>query len=227
MRAGEPSAAEHVFERMKRLHATRTTSAPGHVFFNRNWRDRRILGMRFRDESRRLKKEGQDEELKRLQDFAPIGPDSRTYGILIRHHAAAAGNIDRVNELLQEMQWNSVPLDGTIFIVIFHGFNSFGGVRYTSWTVSRLEKIWQQYLKSLSQSLERNWLSSLAVIAALKAFGRCATPERTLKAWEEIRELWHPNEQELESALTVLRKLMPNQLETISKPGFFDGRRPL
>ncbi|KAL1797288.1 hypothetical protein ACET3X_003894 [Alternaria dauci] len=227
MRAGEPSAAEHVFERMKRLHALRTTSAPGHTFFTRNWRDRRLLGMRFRDETRRLKKEGKSDELKQLQDFAPIGPDSRTYGILIRHHAAVAGNIDRVNELLQEMKWNSIPLDGTIFIVIFHGFNSFGGVRYTSWTAFRLEKIWNQYLKALGQNLERTWLSSLAVIAALRAFGRCATPERTLKAWEEIRAIWQPSEQELEAALTALRKLLPSQLETTPKPGFFDGKRPL
>jgi pentatricopeptide repeat protein len=225
MRAGEPSAAEHVFERMKRLHAERTPTAPGHMFFNRNWRDRRVLGMRFRDESRRLKSEGNDEELKQLQGFAPISPDSRTYGILIRHHAAVAGNIDRVSELLEEMKWNTVQLDGTIFIVIFHGFNSFGGVRYTSWTASRLERIWHQYLKALNKDLERTWLSSLAVIAALRAFGRCATPERILKAWEEIRELWQPNEQELEAALMVLRKLVPSQLDT-PRPGFFDGRRP-
>ncbi|KAB2108933.1 hypothetical protein AG0111_0g3461 [Alternaria gaisen] len=226
MRAGEPSAAEQVFERMKRLHAMRTTTAPGHVFFNRKWRHGRLLGLRFRDETRRLKRESKDEELKQLQDFAPIGPDSRTYGILIRHHAAVAGNIDRVNELLQEMKWNSVPLDGTIFIVVFQGFNSFGGVRYTSWTAFRLEKIWHQYLQSLSQNLERTWLSSLAVIAALKAFGRCTTPERTLKAWEEIRALWQPDEQELEAVMMVLRKLVPSQLETTSSPGFFDGKRP-
>jgi pentatricopeptide repeat protein len=229
MRAGEPSAAEHVFERMKRLNAQRSATARGHVFFNRNWRDRRLLGLRFRDESRRLKKEGNDEELKQLQDLAPIGPNSRTYGILIRHHAAVAGNIDRVNELLQEMKYNTVPLDGTIFIVIFHGFNSFGGVRYSSWTASRLEKIWTQYLQALNTDLQRTWLSSLAVIAALRAFGRCATPERILKAWEEIREVWQPNEQDLEAALVVLRKLVPSQLGSLNdvpRPGFFDGRRP-
>lgn len=41
IRAGEPSAAEHVFERMKRLHAAKAAPAPGHKFFNRTWRDRR------------------------------------------------------------------------------------------------------------------------------------------------------------------------------------------
>jgi pentatricopeptide repeat protein len=226
-RAGEPSAAEHVFERMKRLHALRTSPAPGHTFFNRNWRDRRLLGMHFRDETRRLSREGNEEELKQLQDFAPIAPDSRTYGVLIRHHAGVAGNIDRVYELLQEMKWNSVPLDGTIFIVIFHGFNTFGGVRYSSWTASKLEKIWQRYLRALNEDLERTWISSLSVVAALRAFAKCTAPERTLKAWEEIRNLWHhADEQELETVLLALRKLVPSQLEA-QRPGFFDGRRPL
>ncbi|XP_014558652.1 hypothetical protein COCVIDRAFT_24893 [Bipolaris victoriae FI3] len=227
LRAGEPAAAEHVFERMKRLHALRASPAPGHTFFNRNWRDRRLLGMHFRDETRRLSHEKNEEELKKLQDFAPIAPDSRTYGVLIRHHAGVAGNIDRVHELLQEMNWNSVPLEGTIFIVIFHGFNTFGGVRYSSWTASKLEKIWQRYLRALTEDLERTWVSSLSVIAALRAFAKCTAPERTLKAWEEIRNLWHhADEQELETVLRALRKLVPSQLET-QRPGFFDGKRPL
>ncbi|RAR04546.1 pentatricopeptide repeat protein [Stemphylium lycopersici] len=225
LRAGEPSAAEHVFERMKRLHALRHSSAPGHKFFNRNWRHRRLLGMRLRDESRRLNREGDEEELKQLQDFAPIAPDSRTYGILVRHHAGVAGNIDRVNEILQEMKWNSIPYDGTIFIVIFHGFSAFGGVRYSSWTASRLEKIWQSYLKALNQDLERTWISSLSVVAALRAFARCTPPERTVKAWEEIRSRWHPDEQELETVLLVLRKLVPSLLEA-QGTGFFDSKIP-
>ncbi|EOA92145.1 uncharacterized protein SETTUDRAFT_162630 [Exserohilum turcica Et28A] len=224
-RAGEPAAAEHVFERMKRLHALRASPAPGHRFFNRNWRDRRLLGMHFRDESWRLSKEGKEDELKRLQDFAPIAPDSRTYGVLIRHHAGIAGNIDRVHELLKEMKWNSVPLDGTIFIVMFHGFNAFGGVRYSSWTASKLERIWQRYLRALNEDLERTWISSLSVIAALRAFARCTSPERTVKAWEEIRNMWTADEQELETVLLVLRKLVPSQLEA-RRPGFFDSRRP-
>ncbi|KAF1934759.1 hypothetical protein EJ02DRAFT_460932 [Clathrospora elynae] len=225
LRAGEPSAAEHVFERMKRLHAAKQAPAPGHKFFNTKWRDRRLLALHFKHEAWRLKKEEKDEGLKQLQDFAPIAPDSRTYGILIRHHAEVAGNIDRVNELLQEMKYNSVPLEGTIFIVIFHGFNSFGGVRYTSWTPSKLEKIWQQYLKASNGHLERTWLSSLAVVAALRAWSRCSDTERTLKAWDEIRKLWEPNEEELENVLRVLRKLVPS--DAGQKQGFFDGRRPL
>ncbi|KAJ4365120.1 hypothetical protein N0V83_008738 [Neocucurbitaria cava] len=213
IRAGEPSAAEHVFERMKRLHAQKAAPAPGHTFFKRTWRDKRLLSLHLAHEARRLNNMEDDEELKRLQDFAPIAPDSRTYGLLIRHQASTAGNIDRVNELLQEMRYNSVPLEGTIFIVIFHGFNSFGGVRYTSWTPDKLEKIWTQYLKALNGKLERTWLSSMAVIAALKAFSRCTDAERTVKAWEEIRKLWQPTEEELENVMRALRKLLPSQAQ--------------
>ena len=217
IRAGEPSAAEHVFERMKRLHAQKAAPAPGHTFFNRNWRDKRLLALHLTHEARRLSDMGHHEELKKLQDFAPIAPDSRTYALLVRHQASTEGNIDRVNELLREMRYNSVPLEGTIFIVIFHGFNSFGGVRYTSWTPDKLEKIWTQYLKALNGQIERTWLSSMSVIAVLKAFSRCTDAERTLKAWEEIRMLWQPNEEELENVMRALRKLVPSQAH-----GFFD-----
>ncbi|CAO2658582.1 Nn.00g063050.m01.CDS01 [Neocucurbitaria sp. VM-36] len=217
IRAGEPSAAEHVFERMKRLHAQKAAPAPGHTFFNRNWRHKRLLALHLTHEARRLSDMKDHEELKKLQDFAPIAPDSRTYALLVRHHATTEGNIDRVNELLREMRYNSVLLEGTIFIVIFHGFNSFGGVRYTSWTPDKLEKIWTQYLKALNEQIERTWLSSMSVIAALKAFSRCTDAERTLKAWEEIRMLWQPNEEELENVMRALRKLVPSHAH-----GFFD-----
>jgi pentatricopeptide repeat protein len=221
IRAGEPSAAEHVFERMKRLHATRSVPAPGHKFFNRTWRDRRSVGLHLTHEARRYKWIGDENALKELQDYAPVAPNSRTYALLIRHEAATAGNIDRVHELMQEMRYNSVPLEGTIFIVIFHGFKNFGGVRYSSWTRDKLERIWTQYLKALQEGLERTWISVVAVIAALKAFAKCTDPDRTFQAWEEIRKVWQPNEEELENIMRILRKLVPQQGE-----GFFDTQRP-
>lgn len=230
IRAGEPSAAEHVFERMKRLHATRITPAPGHRFFRRTWRDRRLLGLHLTYEARALKDMGEDERVKQLQDYAPIAPDTQTYAILLRYHSSTAGNIDRVDELLSEMRYNSIPLNGTVFIVIFHGFNTFGGLRYSSWTRDKLEKIFKQYIKALQAHLEGTWLSSLAVIAALRAFTQVADRERTLEVWEELRVMWKPSEEELEKALSVLRKLAPRDQERggeldirgKTKRGFFD-----
>ncbi|KAF2833916.1 hypothetical protein CC86DRAFT_16630 [Ophiobolus disseminans] len=220
VRAGEPTAAEHVFERMKRLHASRRVAAPGHKFFTRTWRDRRLVGLHLTHEARRFHRINDEEALKSLQDYAPIAPDARTYGLLIRHQSGTAGNIDRVYELLREMRDRSIPFEGTIFIAIFHGFKDFGGVRYSSWTRDKLEKIWTQYIKALQEGLERTWISVLSVVAALKAFAKCTDPDRTLRAWEEIRKLWQPNEEELEDVMRILRKLTQQQ------DGFFDPRRP-
>lgn len=211
IRAGEPVAAEHVFERMKRLHAQKRLPAPGHRFFNRHWRDKRALGLHLTYEGRRLQKLDEKEQLAQLQEYAPIAPDSRTYSLIMRYQARQVGDADRVFELLEEMRYNKVPLDGTIFIVIFHGFSTHGGTRYTSWTAYRLEKIWTKYLISLRDGLERTWLSKMAVISALKAFKQCTDATRTLQAWEELRKLWHPSERELESVLHFLRWLMPSE----------------
>ncbi len=219
IRAGEPVAAEHVFERMKRLNAQKTSFLRGPLYFNRTWRQRRLLGLHFTYEAQRLIKMGDKEQLKELQDSAPVAPNSRTYALLIRHQASTVGNIDRVTELLKEMRYNSVPVEGTIFIVIFQGFNAFGGRRYTSWTAAKLEKLWAQYLKAIRQELERTFISSMAIIAALKAFRTCTNPVRTLQAWEEVRKLWHPDEAELETVMKTLRNLVSASKQD---QGFFD-----
>lgn len=214
LRAGEPAAAEHVFERMKKLHAAKDLPAPGHRFFMNNWRDRRAVGLHLTHEARRLRREQKNEELKELQEYAPIAPNSRTYSLLIRHHSNVTGDIDRINELLQEMKYHSVTVEGTTFIVMFQGFSSFGGVRYSSWTPDKLENVWTRFLLALANKTDRTWLSTLPVIAAVKAFKRCIGPERALQAWEEIRPSWQPNEQEVESVMQELRRIDV-------KPGFF------
>ncbi|ORY05551.1 hypothetical protein BCR34DRAFT_44113 [Clohesyomyces aquaticus] len=203
-RAGEPAAAEHVFERMKRLHATKRNPRPP----PRTWRESRKLGLELTYSPKRRKPTSTYTPITEIetaseeaQDSAPIAPDTRTYGLLIRFHASVAGNIDRVTELLDEMRLNSIPLDGTIYIVILYGFSSFGGVRYTSWTRDRLESIWRQYLKAASAGQNRTWISSMAAVVALKAFRKCTDGERTERAWREVRESWNPrpSEEEVET----------------------------
>ncbi|KAJ4357725.1 uncharacterized protein N0V89_002301 [Didymosphaeria variabile] len=228
IRAGEPSAAEHVFERMKRLAATGRAAgstspftAPGGPTItktDRSWRGRRKLGLDLTYEGRRLAWDCDRDGLKRLQEWAPISPNSRTYSLLIRYQATVTGNIDRVNELLREMGYNGVPLEGSIFVVIFHGFSRFGGVRYSSWTRSKLEQTWTEYLQAVKDGLDRTWISQTSVVAALKAFKKCADAQRTMDAWWEVRALWQPSGEEEDSVLKTLRHLVPQR-------GFFDGKR--
>jgi pentatricopeptide repeat protein len=205
IRAGEPAAAEHVFERMKRLHASKTSPrlSPG------NWRERRLFGLHLTYEAQKIAAAGTSDKLKELQDEAPITPDTRTYGLIIRHHASTAGDIDRVQQLLKEMEYNKIPIDGTIFIVILYGFNSYGGIRYSSWTRDKLETIWAQYLQAVQDGMQRTWFSSMAVIAALKAFKKCTNDERVLQAWEQARRAWNPSPEETDQVLQALRRLVP------------------
>lgn len=116
-----------------------------------------------------------------------------------------------MQDLLREMQYNHIPIDGTIFIVILYGFSSFGGVRYTSWTRDKLENFWSQYIRSVEEEVQRTWFSAMSVIVALKAFNKCTDAERTLQAWQEVRQIWHPNEEETQQVLRALRKLIPQQ----------------
>lgn len=216
-RAGEPSAAEHVFERMKRLAATGSTStAPfvssGGLTFTKNersWRRRRQLGLHLTHEGRRLKDSNDTDSLKQLQEWAPIAPNSRTYSLLIRHHAISIGNLDRVNDFLREMGYNGVLLEGSIFFVIFHGFAAYGGVRYTSWTRTHLEQTWEEFKEALGNELERTWIDTTSAIAVLKAYKKCTDAERTMAIWEELKELWVPGAKEEEAVTRVLRDLIP------------------
>jgi pentatricopeptide repeat protein len=214
IRAGEPAAAEHVFERMKRLHASKAPEHQNNA--PKNWRERRKLGLHLTYKSLEFPEPVNKEKRTELQEFAPIAPDSRTYSLIIRHFAATVGNIDRVTELLEEMRYNELPIDGSTFIVILYGFNSFGGVRYSPWTRDKLEQIWAQFLKSVKAGAQRTWLSSMSVIVALKAFKKCTDAERTLRAWEEVTQVWEPHPREKEAVIRVLRGLLPEH-------GFFDS----
>lgn len=211
LRAGEPAAAEHVFQRMKRLHDERRDAPAPHRLGQQTWRERRNMGMRFTRGRRHVTgHESSHGGQGTLQERAPIAPDTRTYGLLIRYHAVTAGDINRVDELLDAMQDNAIPLDGTVFSVIFQGFASFGGVRYTSWTGPRLEILWSHFIEALHNGLDRLWLSDTIVIAILKAFATCTDATRTLEVWEMVKTLWQPTEPELEHVMRILRKLMPN-----------------
>ncbi|KAF9738551.1 hypothetical protein PMIN03_003527 [Paraphaeosphaeria minitans] len=226
IRAGEPSAAEHVFERIKRLAAAASNGSPSYTIpggptiikADRSWRGHRKLGLQLTYNGRNLAREQDPQGSKDLQDWAPIAPNSHTYSLLIRHEATSTGNIDRVNELLREMGYNGVPLEGSIFVVVFHGFAQFGGVRYSSWTRAKLEQTWTEYLQAIDDRLDRTWISTTSVIAALKAFRKCADVERTLEVWKEIKEIWLPSAEEKENVHTVLKKLVRSK-------GFFDGRK--
>ena len=203
IRAGEPSAAEQVYERMKRMLAKHT----GHSIPSLNWKERRDLGRLLERVAQQFK--NQPSKLQQVRDEQFLAPDLHTYAIFVEHHATKTGELRRIATLLTEMQHLGIPMHGRIFLKLFKGFAYNGGLRYTSWTKTRLESVWNSLLEILDQETEvevriMKWM----VIWSVRAFERCAGRERTLEIWEELRRRWKPGKGEGEEVMGMLRDIL-------------------
>ena len=176
LRAGEPRAADHVFERMKRLHRRRQTSlhAMAAIRAPTSWRETRKLGLRLAYDAHRFRASADafaHGDLRALQDRAPIAPDARTYALLVRHHAIVDGNIDRVDELLADLAavaarelhsgdarsgraLAAAARSGSMALLLLQGFARFGGAVYSSWRLDRLERVWADFLRQVDAEAE-------------------------------------------------------------------------
>lgn len=201
IRAGEPAAAEQVYERMKRMLAKHT----GEKLPSLNWRETRDLG-RMLDRAARLFKD-QPVRLQQLRDEQFLAPNLHTYAIFVEHYASEIGELRRVAALLNEMQDLGVPMHGRIFLKVFKGFAKHGGIRYTSWTKARLESVWNSMLEVLDQDTDVKIMKWM-VIWTVRAFERCAGRERTLEIWAELRKRWKPGGNDEEAVLSVLRNIL-------------------
>ena len=202
IRAGEPAAAEQVYERMKRMHTKQT----GHGIPLGNWRETRDLGRLLNRAARHFKNDSG--KLRQLQEEQSIAPDTRTYLHLVEYHASQSGEIRRIAVLLSEMQHLGLPVHGRIFTKLFKGFAFHGGVRYTSWTRSRLESVWESMLEASDQGPDNVSVPKWMVIWAVRAFERCAGRQRTLEIWSELRRRWEPGDGDMNFVMSMLRTIL-------------------
>ncbi|KAI9674370.1 MAG: hypothetical protein M1829_003772 [Trizodia sp. TS-e1964] len=188
IRAGEPTAARHVFERMKQLSFSRKgLNPPPH-----QWREMRELGRTLHDAMKtRLSNPEFYQKAKRETSMAP---DLRTFRILISHHTQQTGDIEQVIGLLGEMGQFEIPIHGSLFLTILKGFAMHGGQRYGSWTRDRLEGVWKAILQGLDEGVEDLYLGRWIAIYAIRAYGKCCGTNRTLEIWHEIQGRWQPKD---------------------------------
>ncbi|KAL9613960.1 MAG: hypothetical protein Q9167_001509 [Letrouitia subvulpina] len=184
IRAGEVSAAEQSFERMKRFMYNKTgVRIPLH-----DWRDVKDFGRMLNRAADRFRHD--PVQLRRMQRDQLLAPDLTTYSIFLQYHVSQSGELRRVAELLGEMAYLNVPIQGGVFRKLFEGFARHGGVRYTTWTSSRLESVYRALLAALDEGLGdvdvRKWM----VLWAVRAFGRCSSQKRTLEVWKELGSRW-------------------------------------
>lgn len=202
IRAGELPAADQVYERMKRMHAKKTgTELP-----SRDWKGSRELGRVLNRAAERYRR---DPEIRqRLQDEQSLAPNLHTFSIFVDHHVTRTGELQRVATLLDEMQHFNVALHGRIFVKLFKGFATHGGIRYSSWTRARLESVWESLQHVLDAEIEDIRIGKWMSIWALRAFTKCCGRERMLQIWEELKSRWRPNANESAIISGVLHKLL-------------------
>ncbi|EME44549.1 hypothetical protein DOTSEDRAFT_72118 [Dothistroma septosporum NZE10] len=154
VRSGEASAAENVYLRMKKLHEDKLGT-----LLPESWRTRKELGQVLNKTGWQLRKEQNnheasffgaafsgDEKREQIQQATPIAPDSATYRILIKYHAHESGNIDKIRELLAEMQGRSLHVHGSVYVHLLRGFHSHGGWAFSKWSVGSLEELWKEIM---------------------------------------------------------------------------------
>ncbi|KAI9751687.1 MAG: hypothetical protein M4579_005952 [Chaenotheca gracillima] len=183
-RAGEGQAAENVYERMKRLKASRGGTIPPPV----EWRARRNLGKQLQLVSWSARSNGRRPD--KTQRTTAMSPDIRTYRALVFHHTYRTGDLHRITELLHDMQFYYIPLDGSIYQLLMQGFANHGGVRYSIWKSSFLEDTWAALKLAVDRKPSRIYMGKHLVIWCLRAFSKCSGKARTVEVWEEIKVKW-------------------------------------
>lgn len=200
-RAYEPQAAEQVYERMKMLHKHRS----GAELPPRDYKKRREVTktlMRMTEHAKRT-----PAMLKRFQNQSIIAPDVQTYRILIQYLAVHAGELNKTVMLLDDMRWFEVPLNGSIFFALFKGFALHGGIRYSHWTQDRLESVWRAYMQAIERQDEDLYIGKWMVTWVLKAYAKCSGRARTIEIWDEIKERWKAQDEELDFINNLLQSL--------------------
>ncbi|RDW57081.1 pentatricopeptide repeat protein [Aspergillus mulundensis] len=98
-----------------------------------------------------------------LQEALPTGPDTRTFHILLAHHAHKSGDLNAFESVLMDMEKTfAVPPRGLIFLLLFEGFARHGR-RNRGWTVAKLRMVWRAYLRDLYESKIRTQHQSFAL----------------------------------------------------------------
>jgi pentatricopeptide repeat protein len=221
LRAGEPQAAELVYERMKCMHLS-MPSAPRLSYYH--WRHSRELG-RILDRAACDLRSG-SEQHRKLQDEQLLCPNLRTYAIFIEYHVTQTGELRRIVALLEEMQALGVPMHGRIFVKIFKGFAKHGRVRYTSWTGPRLEKVWaslRAVLECQSDDRDDMYLGKWMVVWAMRAFDQCCGRGRAMDIWAELSSRWKLGRDEEIAVFTLLNGILRDRQDVrTQKPGCCD-----
>ena len=165
--AGEPTAAEQIYARMKDLQKRfqmRKRPDGSETLYMRYPHDegQNVIDQELASNSlgrviltsSNLKKKLPEHYLE-LQSNMPLTPNEITFRIMFAYHANHSGDLDRLTVLLNEMsQKFKLLFSTTTFQVLFKGFALHGrmGVDYASWNLERLDKVWKACRQAIREA---------------------------------------------------------------------------
>jgi pentatricopeptide repeat protein len=169
MNAGEPEAADQVYQRMQDLQKRLRTGqrpdgsdtlyirypGPGDYMFGREMASQQ-LGHVLKH-APRLKKHLPGHHAD-LQDLMPLRPDHMTFRAMISYHANVSANLDRITVLMKEMtDVYKIPVRNAIYVLLFKGFALHGVAdsRDGPWNYNRLEAVWGACRSAVKEARER------------------------------------------------------------------------
>lgn len=195
VRAGEPDAAEHLFERIKRLtlEAQRASNStelgdPKSRGTVSNLTSQYQYRAKLNRRDLRLGKSLTDKDVspRSIADANPyyLSPDVATFNILLQHHCTTTGDFARVTLLLEEMERFKIPDSIAMFKSLFTGFTIHGHDN-SSWNLERLQYIFE----TLLQTSDVRFTQDLARLA-IRAFGVVGTEELVNTTFEKMDQIW-------------------------------------
>ncbi|RMZ81440.1 hypothetical protein DV738_g2154, partial [Chaetothyriales sp. CBS 135597] len=213
--AGEPTAAEQIYERMKDLQKRfqlRQRPDGSETLYMRYPKGAHSHTIDHEMASNSLGrvllkashlKEVLPEQHQELQSIMPLTPNYKTFGTMIAHHANVSGNLDRLTVIMNEMvELFHLPFRPVHFQLLFKGFALHGSMNeHSTWNLQRLDLAWAACKSTIKTAAAASKRSKLGAAAA--------PPEPTLADVQDIETDGPASQQPSQPALPKRRKLSP------------------
>ncbi|EPS43220.1 hypothetical protein H072_2791 [Dactylellina haptotyla CBS 200.50] len=119
-----------------------------------------------------------------LHRLAPPIPDLVSFAIFIDYHASETADFGRILSLLHDLSEYGINSETSILQSLFKGFTLHGRLRYTPWTLQRLNAVFEAFING-GYPMTRD-----AVLWCLRAYFILAGNRKANAVWELLKAEW-------------------------------------
>ncbi|KAK6535106.1 hypothetical protein TWF694_001592 [Orbilia ellipsospora] len=190
---GEPQAAEDILTHLTRLPRTKQTTT--HYFTVRESR----LHKDIKELKKTLGQQGFDTNIDFDQQL-PI-PNLVSFAIFIDYHAGETADFGKILSLLRGLSECGIESETSILQSLYKGFALHGRLKYTPWTLQRLNAVFEAFVDG-SYPIGRD-----AALWCLRAYVVLAGKERGKEIWMLLKYKWVEQGGDTSEILEVEHKL--------------------